>query len=50
MNGTEQTLLALAYNERNTLGFINTPTRDALMDAGYTAATLEAALINMERN
>jgi len=50
MNGTDQSLIAKAYSERDTLGYITTTTRASILDTGMTAAALEEALLNMERN
>lgn len=48
---TETHLLRMAKSERDiSHGYITDNTRDRLMDLGYTAASLEEALLNMESN
>ena len=49
MNYSDSSLLKAAARERETLGYITPATRDALEDQGHTAATIESALLNMER-
>jgi hypothetical protein len=46
---SDSTLLRRAKHERAEFGYIKPETRDALEDVGYTAATIESALLNMER-
>lgn len=49
MNYPDNSLLKLALSERNQLGYITESTRASLMDTGHTAASIESALLNMER-